>query len=214
MSSLIFYTQPDAAVVATDTLAVSPDGSPFSFCTKAGYIPHLKTIIAGTGAGGFSSQWLVHASTRMVVRGIHNLDFHTQKGLRDLWETYKKEYSLTDESTTTVYQFGISEESGEVVSFAYRSTNNFKSEPLQFGTGVKPACTVLEGNLLDLIPVMMAEQRKNEAGKPQSEKVFIGGEIIALVLTKEGCNHIKIGEFEDFATDEKAVFENFSRMTN
>ncbi|OCH38523.1 hypothetical protein [Aliivibrio fischeri] len=214
MSSLIFYTQPDAAVVATDTLAVSPDGSPFSFCTKAGYIPNLKTIIAGTGAGGFSSQWLLHASTRMVVRGIHNLDFHTPKRLRELWETYKKEYSLTDDSTTTVYQFGISEESGEVVSFAYRSTNNFQSEPLQFGTGVKPACTVLEGNLLDIIPDMMAEQRKNEAEKPHSERVYIGGEIIALILTKEGCNHIKIGEFEDFVADEKAVFENFNRMTN
>ncbi len=214
MSSLIFYTQPDAVVVATDTLAVSSDGSPFCFCTKAGYIPHLRTIIAGTGAGGFSSQWLLHASTRMVVRGICNLDFHTPKGLRELWDAYKKEYSLTDDSTTTVYQFGFSEESGEVVSFAYRSTNNFQSEPLQFGTGVKPACTVLEGNLLDIIPDMMVEQRKNEAEKPHGEKVYIGGEIIALVLTKDGCNHLKIGEFEDFSTDEKSVFENFSRMTN
>ncbi|HCG8192241.1 MULTISPECIES: hypothetical protein [Vibrio harveyi group] len=214
MSSLIFYTQTDAAVVATDTLSVSSDGSPFCFCTKAGYIPHLKTIIAGTGAGGFSNQWLLHASTRMVVRGIHNLDFHTAKGLRDLWATYKKEYSLPDNSTTTIYQFGISEESGEVVSFAYRSSNNFQSEQLQFGTGVKPPCTVLEGNLLDIIPDMMAEQKKNESEKPPSERVYIGGEIIALVLTKEGCNHIKLGEFEDFVSDEKSIFKNFSKMNN
>lgn len=211
MSSLIFYTQSDVAVVATDTLAVSHDGSPFSFCTKAGYIPHLKTIIAGTGVGGFSNKWLLDASTRMVLRGIHNLDCHTQKGLKVLWENYKKEYSLTDKETTTVYQFGISEENGEIISFAYRSTNDFQSEPLQFGTGVKPACTVLEGNLIDIIPDMMAEQRKNESEKPDSERVYIGGEIIALVLTKDGCNHINIGKFDDFYADENTIFNNYSK---
>lgn len=57
MSSLIFYTDSTQALVATDSLATNSDGEPFMFVTKAGYIPHLRTIIAGTGAGGFANQW-------------------------------------------------------------------------------------------------------------------------------------------------------------
>ncbi|WP_426721061.1 hypothetical protein [Enterobacter cloacae complex sp. 301C7] len=54
MSSLIFYTDEAQALIVTDTLAVTDNGEPLSFVSKAGYIPQLRTIIAGTGAGGFS----------------------------------------------------------------------------------------------------------------------------------------------------------------
>ncbi|WP_407211604.1 MULTISPECIES: hypothetical protein [Enterobacter cloacae complex] len=55
MSSLIFYTDEAQALIVTDTLAVTDNGEPLSFVSKAGYIPQLRTIIAGTGAGGFSN---------------------------------------------------------------------------------------------------------------------------------------------------------------
>ncbi len=58
MSSLIFYTDEAQALIVTDTLAVTDNGEPLSFVSKAGYIPQLRTIIAGTGAGGFSNTWL------------------------------------------------------------------------------------------------------------------------------------------------------------
>ena len=48
MSSLIFYTDREQALVATDSLAVDGSGAPHMFTSKAGYIPHLKTIIAVT----------------------------------------------------------------------------------------------------------------------------------------------------------------------
>ncbi|MCM7911060.1 hypothetical protein M8T17_25035, partial [Enterobacter hormaechei] len=56
MSSLIFYTDEAQALIVTDTLAVTDNGEPLSFVSKAGYIPQLRTIIAGTGAGGFSKE--------------------------------------------------------------------------------------------------------------------------------------------------------------
>lgn len=90
MSSLIFYTDETQAVVATDTLAVNNNGQPIAFVSKSGYIPHLKTIVTGTGAGGFANKWLLEASTRMVVRGIQNLNYHTPKALNRLWLEYKK----------------------------------------------------------------------------------------------------------------------------
>ncbi|VVY55029.1 Uncharacterised protein [Escherichia coli] len=89
MSSLIFYTDEAQALIVTDTLAVTDNGEPLSFVSKAGYIPQLRTIIAGTGAGGFSNTWLLEASTRMVVSGIQNLNYHTSACLRRLWKQYK-----------------------------------------------------------------------------------------------------------------------------
>ncbi|EEW2545476.1 hypothetical protein GXH09_08990 [Escherichia coli] len=208
MSSLIFYTDEIQAVVATDTLAVD-NGKPIAFVSKSGFIPHLKTIVAGTGAGGFANKWLLEASTRMVVRGIQNLDFHTPKALNRLWLDYKKEFSLPDEFTTTVYQFGICEGTGKTVSYAYRSTNDFKSESLGYGTGVKPDCTILEGNLVDIIPTMMNEQRYLESKKPVHERIYIGGEIILYHLTEKGCNCFKIGEFDDYKTQQDNLLSNF-----
>ncbi|MHA6964003.1 hypothetical protein [Zobellella denitrificans] len=209
MSSLIFYTDESQALIATDSLAVDAHGNPAFFCSKANHIPHLKMIIAGTGAGGFSNEWALQASTRMVVKGIHNLDYHTPEGLRALWKEYKEKYSLPESFTTTVYQFGISEETKGVVGFAYRSTNNFMSEEVGYGTGVKPECDILEGNLIELLPVMMKQQRLIQNSAPKNERVYIGGEIIAFHLTANGCNTFKVSEFDDFSEHVASIFENY-----
>lgn len=62
---------------------------------------------------------------------------------------------MSESFTTTVYQFGISEETEGVVGFAYRSTNNFMLEEIGYGTVVKPECDVLEGDLIESLPKMM-----------------------------------------------------------
>lgn len=211
MSSLIFYTDQSQALIATDSLAVDTQGNPAFFCSKANYIPHLKMIIAGTGAGGFSNEWALSVSARMIVKGIQNLDYHTPEGLRGLWSEYKVKYSLPESFTTTVYQFGISEETGRITSFAYRSTNNFISEEIGYGTGVKPVCDVLEGNLFELIPKMMEQQRSIQSSFPKTTRIHIGGEIIALHLTNNGCNTFKIGEFDDFSEQTDFIFTNYER---
>lgn len=211
MSSLIFATDEEQILVATDTLSVTPEGEPFAFVSKAVHIPHLRTIVAGTGAGGFANHWALTASTRMIVRGIMNLDYHTPAGLRGLWVDYQKEYSVPDDFTTTVYQFGLSEENGKVVSFAYRSTNSFISEPIGYGTGVKPECTMYDGNLIEALPKMMEEQRMVQAQLPRESRLYIGGEIQALYLTAQGCNSFVVSKFPDFLENEIAIFENHAK---
>lgn len=208
MSSMIFSTDEERILVATDTLAVTPSGEPFMFAMKATHVPHLRTIIAGTGGAGFANKWALRASSRMIVNGIHNLDYHTPNGLRELWKKYSLEYSLSEDFTTTVYQFGISEINDKVVSFAYRSTNDFESEQLQYGTAVKPKCRVPEGNLIELIPSMMEEQRDIQENLPKESRLYIGGEIYALCLTAEGCNSFKLGQFKDYETHKRKIFEN------
>lgn len=197
----ILYRRSTSTIV-TDTLAVTDNGEPLSFVSKAGYIPQLRTIIAGTGAGGFSNTWLLEASTRMVVSGIQNLNYHTSACLRRLWKQYKHDHAIPSSSTvtTSVYQFAICEETGNIVSFAYRSVHDFESEQLQYGTGVKPECQILDGDLLQTIPVMMNEQRAIQATYPHPERIHIGGEMIAHYLTSSMYQCFKIGEFEDFRT--------------
>lgn len=210
MSSLIFYSDAEQGLVVTDTLAVTPDGSPMLFTSKAHYLPHLKTIIAGTGLGGFSGDWAMSANNRMVVRGIENLDYHTPDALRKLWATFRKEYSLPSEATTTVYQWGFSEESDSVAGYAYRSTDDFTSERLNYGIGVKPECAVPEGNLFDNLESMMHEQRSIQNARPAGSRLFIGGEAIVIHLTREACVFKRVFEFPEFKSQEADIFRAFS----
>jgi len=210
MSSLIFHTEPEQVFVAADTLATLEDGRPLMFTTKSFILPHLKMIICGTGLGGFLGQWFVEINDRMVVLDIDNLDYHTPKMLRKIWQDEWGKYS-NSKLTTTVYHFGFSLEEGIIHSYAYRSENNFKSEPLmEFGMRVKPRCNVPENYALpNDIKKMMEEQRSIQCECLEGDRIHIGGEIIINHLTKDGYNVYTAEKFDDFVTTEKAIFENF-----
>jgi hypothetical protein len=215
MSSLIFLTEESQVLVATDTLATSPDGQPFKYTTKAFIVPHLKIIIAGTGTGEFLGRWFVRIN-EFVVKGIDNLDYHTPGDLASMWRGFKQEFSLADSFTTTVYHFGFSEETGLIHSFAYRSTNNFQSEPIeQYGLRVKPECTVLDNCCLPQdIRKMMDDQRAIQASLPKDQRVYIGGEIQIHHLSKDGFQVYTLHRFEDYDRDEKAIYDSFRAEKN
>lgn len=210
MSSLIFAIDKDQAFVATDTLATSYDGTPFMFTTKAFIVPHLRMIMCGTGMGGFLGRWFIQVNDGMVVRNIDHLDYHTPKNLIAFWERYKQEFFIPSNLTTTVYHFGFSEEDTLIHSYAYRSTNDFKSEVLQYGIGVKPQCQIPEDFVLPRdVKKMMDDQRSTQASLPKDQRLYIGGEILIHHLTKIGFNVYILGRFEDFEADEKSIYENF-----
>lgn len=211
MSSLIFHTEAEQVIVATDTLATSPDGEPFMFTTKAFIVPHLQMIMCGTGAGGFLGKWFIQVNDRLVVRDIDNLDYHTPKTLAAFWHKHQEEFSTPSKLTTTVYHFGFSEEDGLIHSYAYRSANSFQSERFsQYGIGVKPECQVLEGYELPTdIKRMMDEQRAIQASRPKDERVYIGGKILIHHLTKFGFSVYTLDRFEDYESTEQAIYENF-----
>lgn len=210
MSSLIFFTDETQAFVATDTLAVESDGTPLFFCSKAQYLPHLSLIVAGTGTGGFACAWTSLINSRMLVQDVEHLDQFTTEGLRDLWARYRVEVSASESLTATIYHFGVSTSSGKIASFAYRSTNDFISEPIGYGIGVKPECSTLEGNLYELLKPMMLEQREIQASKPADERLFIGGEAYAMHLTPTRFNCIRIFAFDDFEVQARQAYSAFS----
>jgi hypothetical protein len=212
MSSLIFHTEERQVLVATDTLATSPDGKPLMFTTKAFIIPHLRMVVVGTGAGGFLGKWFVQINDRMVVRDIDNLDYHTPDCLSTIWSEHKQEFStVPNEITATIYHLGFSEETGLIRSYAYRSVNNFRSESLsQYGIRVKPECSVPEGYILPTdIKKMMLQQRAIQSFLPKEERIYIGGEIQIHQLTEAGFAVVTLDKFEDYDSDERAIYGNF-----
>ena len=210
MSSLIFHTEPSQALIATDTLAVSPDGTPFKFTTKAFNLPHLKMIIAGTGTGGFLDRWFVRINSGLLVHGVDNLDDHTPRDLAAIWSGYKQEFSLPFECTTTVYHFGFSEVTGLIHSFAYRSTGDFQSEPIAHGIAVKPECTVpSDYRIPEDIKKMMDEQRFIQNTRPKDQRVYVGGEIQIHHLSKDGCSVYTLDRFDNYDSDEEAMYKAF-----
>lgn len=182
------------------------------FCSKAVYIPHLRTIVAGTGLGGFANDWANEINNRMVVKGIRNLDYHTPDRLRERWLQASTTPDFPEGLTTTVYQFGIDEENEEACAFAYRSTNDFESEELPYGTGVKPPCALPDTNdFVEAVRTTMIEQRLAEDLKPDGQRVYIGGECVILHLTRGSCSVAKAFQFDDYQQQLRDVFGALDR---
>jgi hypothetical protein len=211
MTSLIYFTNQKEILVATDTLATDVDGSPLLFSSKAIYLPHLRTIIAGTGLGAFSGEWAYFVNSWMVTSGIENLDSHTPDILRKRWEDLKNSQAFNPKVTTTVYHFGFSEIDDSVVTIAYRSANNFCSERISFGMAAKPECAVPQGDNVDVVgslEPMMIGQLAIQRNRPVEERIHIGGQCVALHLTSENCSTWKVFDFEDHEKQLAEIFQN------
>jgi hypothetical protein len=199
-----------ANFVATDTLATSPEGEPAMFTSKAFIVPHLHLIICCTGIQGFLGKWFLQVNDRMVVHGIDNLNFHTSQLLSSIFEEYRDKYNIPAGITSTVYHFGFSEVNGLVHNYVYRSANNFVSENLPYGVGVKPECKSRENIQLpiDLKPIMN-EQRAIQESRPSNERVYIGGKIQAYHMTETDINVYTWDQFDDFEETERAIYDNY-----
>ena len=216
MSSLIFYTDSNQALIATDTLATSGkiSGAPFNFTTKAFIIPHLRMIVAGTGGGGFCDRWFLQINSGMIVRGIDNLDYHASRNLALLWSSYKKEFSIGDDLTTSIFHFGFSEEDQLIHSYMYNSTNNFESKTIPYGLSGKPEFKSPKPfKLPEDFKFMMDSQREMQMAESRENRVYIGGEIQLIRLDKNGFIVHSLGKFEDFASDEASIFQNYNNSS-
>ena len=199
MSALIFNISPQHAFVATDTLATTPDGVPQFYTSKAYYVPHLRMIIAGTGYGALISRWFHEVNTAMLVDGVEELSKYAPEVLSRLWREFVAE-NPEQTGSTTIYQFGVSEKTGEIVAFVNRSGSEFKSEAFpSSGTAYKPSTGARDIEFsVDAIPEIMEAMRDGQAGKVDpAERIHIGGEIVLFGLTEDGFMSQIIHRFKD-----------------
>ncbi|MCX5824992.1 MAG: hypothetical protein NTY86_16230 [Deltaproteobacteria bacterium] len=205
MSSLIFYTDKHEALVVTDTLLVRKEAGlsgTIQFCSKAFFIPHINMILASTGIAGFADNWLAYFNSNLIVRDVEDLARRAPPILSEGFERYKHHFVPLfsgDLNRVTVYHFGFSLKDAKIKAYAHRSTNNFEPELRPYGMATKPPCELPQEPFdpIDIIPSLMEKQRAEQEALPEAKRLGIGGEMLALHLTNNGCNSFKIGQFKD-----------------
>jgi hypothetical protein len=195
MTAAVFSISPEQVIIAMDTLAMAGDtGKPFFFTTKFYILPHLRGVMFATGIGDLASKWFSQLE-RYLARDIHHLDDFVTPALRGLGN----ELGLNEKLTTTVYHVGYSEQESRYVGFAYRSTDSFASERLEYGLRVKPPVEASHPqNFPDDFVAIMKRQKEIDDQKPMSQRVHIGGEI-HMLLMQEGSMVVQtVHRFDEY----------------
>ncbi len=190
-----------------DTLATAGDtGKPYFFTTKFYILPHLRGAMFATGVGDLASQWFLKLE-RYIARDMHHLDNFVTPGLRELG----RQFGLDEEVTTTVYHVGYSEQESRYIGFAYRSTNLFVSERLDYGVRLKPRTEAPPPQLLpnDFIEIMK-KQKNDDDIKPLKERVHIGGEVQLLLMQDQSMVVQTVHRFDEYDNLYREMCEQLS----
>jgi len=146
----------------------------------------------------------------LVVRDIDHVDRYTPEGLSIL----AKQCENLNKKTSTVYHFGFAENRNRYVAYAYRSSNEWQSEEIQYGFGVKPQIDV---QFLDIIQLpdtfidIMKRQRDEDLKLELSKRVGVGGDI-HFVQMKDGNINVSVcHRFESYEEDYERMCENLKK---
>ena len=223
LTVLNFHLQEDIVCLVTDTIASnSEDMSPVFFTTKVYPTPHWEGLICGTGVSKFIVEWFSEAITSVLAKDIRHLNEFAPSVLRELFVKYQG-YGNRD-LTSTVYHFGFDHNADRFIGFAYRSTADFVSEELKYGSGIKPHpedISSLEINAIpaDLISIVHAQKLRDDS-LPVQERVGIGGHLILYLMQRverdDGSYSVttEINRFFEFPDYEEAYLQaclNLSR---
>jgi hypothetical protein len=190
MTVLNFLLTDEAVYVLTDTLLSDPDElSPVAFTTKIHALPHLQALICGRGHAQAIAEWVATVNLALVVRDVVHLDQLASAELRKLFARHPKEGADEREITTTLYHFGFDERAGRFVGFAYRSADDFRSEPLPQGFGLKPAPDwPLDGRKITRLPehfiAIANKQKAQDEAAEASKRVMVGGNLIFCAMQR------------------------------
>lgn len=199
MTSLLFYTDASEIIVATDTLLHYPDGSAPGFVSKALAFPHLRMIVAGTGSGLLYNRWIGLVNHQGTFLDVNAINEHATHELQVLWGELNAQVEAIQDQTATIYHFGFSDDIDVVHGFAYRSANDFRSERLQYGLGVKPELASLSGLDLQTFPAcapeIMRAQMRQESGKTDG-RVYIGGTVQVVHASQQGISIYSLGDLD------------------
>lgn len=196
MSSLIALLEPQSVCIATDTLSRRTDGGAHNFAAKIFPLPHLRTVICGTGLLNAIVDWYSVVETAMVVHDFEGLRRFAPKALRNLWARY----SESSGGPVTIYHFGFDELSNCCRGVAFRSSSDFEPEEImQNALLVKPAIPDMQPIDIDSLPESFIElMTLQQNWSRQNAFNDIGGEVIFCVLTPLSIMISACHRFEDF----------------
>jgi hypothetical protein len=190
MTVLNYLLTDEAVYLLTDTLLSDPDDlSPVAFTTKIHALPHLQALICGTGQAQAIAEWVATVNLALPARDVVHLDQFAPPELRKLFARHPKEGAGERELTSTLYHFGFDERARRFVGFAYRSADDFRSEPLPQGFGLKPAPDwPLDGRKITRLPehfiAIAKKQKAQDEAAEASNRVMVGGKLIFGVMQR------------------------------
>ncbi|NYE19457.1 hypothetical protein [Microbacterium immunditiarum] len=168
--SLLFTDQTDEwALLVADTVVTLED-KPYMFGSKVTALPHLNMTVSTLGSHLVGMSWRNVIDTTPGLVDIETVNEVAPGQLRRLWDEYNAAYEQFP-MTSTVYHHGFPAGSNKIVSYAYRSTNDF--EPERF-----------EGSQFTVKPVLPDFQYQ----RPQSQQ-----EVIDLAIRVRDMNHEQLG---------------------
>lgn len=204
MSALVFLLTAEKVCVAMDSLALYGDTKePFKYITKLYPLLHLRSLICGTGCMNLIDAWVSFVQPHIVAKDILFLDSIAPQSLNDL----HKQLNLANETSATIYHFGFDDERQRLIGYAYRSKNDYRSEELQDGLGIKPddgdvvqaaLSVVTERGFPDGFVDLISMQRENDRLRPLEGKVGIGGEVHIALLDKSQITMAVSHRFPDY----------------
>jgi hypothetical protein len=195
MTVLNYLLTDEAVYLLTDTLLSDPDDlSPVSFTTKIHALPHLHALICGTGHAQAIAEWVATVNLALVVRDVVHLDQLAPMELRKLFARHPNAGAGEQEITTTLYHFGFDERAGRFAGFAYRSADDFRSEPLARGFGLKPPPDwAVDGRKITRLPehfiAIAKKQKAQDEAAETSKRVMVGGKLVFCVMQRAGARN-------------------------
>jgi hypothetical protein len=197
MSSLLFFTDANEVIVATDTLLHYPGGADPGHVSKAIALPHIKMIIAATGSATLFNRWIGLVNEQGLALNVDAVDAHAPEVLQSLWRELNAQFPTLHKQTATIYHFGFSDDTGKIHGFAYRSVSNFASERLAYGLGLKPELIDKTGidwsSFPNCAPQIMQAQELQESRKAEG-RVYIGGTVQINQMTRDGFSIYSLGD--------------------
>lgn len=217
MTAINYIYDKSQVVVCMDTLSLDLDRKPYRYMSKMFPIPHLRSVICGTGNADLLLNWVNLVQKYIIAAAdISYLSKITSQKLIEL----NQEYSI--DLTSTIYQFGYSEIDNEFKGYVYRSKSNFLQEELMFSCFAKKPDVefnfheeIKEG--LDKALINLVTKQKDVDDKKVGNRIGVGGEIQRIIMTKDRYQFDIIHRFLDYwdCFDEMLMNNNIrARMEN
>lgn len=206
MTAFNFLLEEKRVCIAMDTLMLRANKkTPFKYISKIFMIPHLNGVICGTGSADFVLKWYLFVQRSIIAKDIEHLDLYASEALQKLAKNSPCGFSVT------IYHFGWSEINNKFIGLVYRSTNNFVSEFMHYGLGIKPRINIDSFNELpeDFVKIIKIQKMQDEALQIE-DRLGIGGDIHFLVMTEGGFTLSKCHRFDDYEKIYNQMLDNLS----
>ncbi|WP_308638978.1 hypothetical protein [Paenibacillus silvisoli] len=206
MTAINFIYEENQITIYMDTLSLDEKGRPFKYVSKLFPIPHLRSVICGTGNLDLIMDWVHQVQRNVIAADIAYLSEITTEQLIALQEKYPK-----DAGATTIYQFGYSQLVEKLKGYVYRSTKDFFQEEYDFCFGIKPEVDFdwdQEGKagLDNAFINLMVKQKEIDDKNPN--RVGIGGEIHKFILNKDTYLLYTLHRFSDYESCYDEILKN------